>query len=212
MVIVDDHPAVRGGLVNLLSSTESFSVVGAAATARDGTTEIERHRPDAVLLDYHLPDEDGLSLCLRLERGPRRPRVVIYSAFADESLGLLAMIAGADGIASKAGPNEGLLTTVASVCAGERRFPPIPAQVLSAHGERLDPADVPIVGMLAHATPPAEVAQVLRVSEDWLTARRWAILRRLGARSRADRGLRRLDARAGARAARELPDPGRPAA
>src|SRR3954468_21238889 len=84
LVIVDDHPAVRAGLRGLLEDEPDLFVVATAATAREGFEAIADARPELALIDLHLPDDDGLSLCLRTRALARPPRVVIYSAFADK--------------------------------------------------------------------------------------------------------------------------------
>ena len=82
LVLVDDHPAVRAGLRGLLDDEEDLRVVATAATAREGFEAIADLQPELALVDHHLPDDDGLSLCLRTRALPAPPRVVVYSAFA----------------------------------------------------------------------------------------------------------------------------------
>ena len=84
LVIVDDHPAVRAGLRGLLEDEDDLRVAATAATAREGFEAIADARPAVALIDLHLPDDDGLSLCLRTRALPEPPRVVIYSAVADD--------------------------------------------------------------------------------------------------------------------------------
>lgn len=151
-----------------------------------------------MLLDYHLPDEDGLTLCLRLKASEAPPRVLIYSAFADDMLGLLAAVAGADGLISKGALADELCEALRAVARGESLIgPPSPATMESA-ASGLDPEDLPIIGMLIHGTPPAEIAETLGVADTWLTARRWAILERLTGGPSRRSGPRRAMAAAAA--------------
>jgi DNA-binding NarL/FixJ family response regulator len=187
-MIVDDHAAVRAGLAALVAPEPDLDVVALAADADTAVTCAEEHAPDLALIDFQLPDEDGLSLCLRLEGMAPRPRTVIYSAYADDLLAVLCAVAGADALVPKSADPGRLLDTIRAVAVGERARPrPTPA-ALNTVGASLDPNDLPVLGMLVHGTAPGEVADTLGMSPDWLLARRWAILRRLTPR-RARRGV-----------------------
>ena len=71
-----------------------FSVVRVEADAESARATAARDVPDGVLVDVQLPGEPGRGLCLRLDGADRRPRLVLYSAFADERLAVLAAVAG----------------------------------------------------------------------------------------------------------------------
>lgn len=191
VLVVDDHAAMRAGLGAVLEAEPGMVAVGAVATAREALEAVEQSPPDIALLDYHLPDEDGLSLCLRLKgkRGP--PRVVIYSAFADASLALAAVIAGADGIVSKSARPEELCEAIRNVAEGRAMMPALVPETMEESASRLDADDLPILGMLVHRTPADEIAAALGLTEAWLSARRWAMLGRLrgqaARRTRPDR-------------------------
>lgn len=182
LVLVDDHPAIRSGLSALLEAEGGFIVLAAVPSAREGLAAIERLRPDVALLDFHLPEGDGLSLCVRVRGLPKPPRVVVVSAFADETLALQAEVAGADGLAAKDSSARELCEAVRAVARGERRLPPVTRAVLEAQAGRLDPEDLPILAMLRARVPFDEIAATLRVEPAWLRTRRWAILGRLGVR------------------------------
>jgi DNA-binding NarL/FixJ family response regulator len=183
LVLVDDHPAIRAGLRGLLEGEDDLRVVATAATASEGYEAIADTRPALAVLDLHLPDDDGLSLCLRTRSLPAPPRVVIYSAFADAALAVRAAVAGADAVAPKATAPRTLLAVLRAVAAREPR-PALDPQALRAAGQRLEPTDLPILGMLAHGVGEAEVAATLRLGHEALEARRWAMLTRLGDGSR----------------------------
>ena len=194
LLIVDDHAAVRAGVVALVAHEPGLDVVASATDAEAALALAERHVPDLALIDFHLPGEDGLSLCLRLDGASPRPRLVVYSAFADDLLAVLAAVAGADALVPKAADPHQLLDVLLAVAAGQRRMPwPSPASLRTV-GAALEPADLSIVGMLVHGTPPREVAETLTVAPDWLLARRWAIVRRLSPR-RIRRSVLAADAR-----------------
>ncbi len=183
VIVVDDHPAIRRALGSVLEEQTGLMLAGTAANAADGLALAEGARPGVAVVDHHLPDEDGLLLCLRLQGLRIRPAVVVYSAFAGPALSLRGAIAGAAAVVDKAVDPADLCATVAAAGRGERALPVTPA-ALSGAGARLDAEDLPIVAMLAHGTPHDEIARTLRVTPEWLTARRWAMVTRLG-RSRS---------------------------
>ena len=174
LVIVDDHPAVRSGLRGLLDEAEGLRIVATAATAQEGFQAIADLRPGVALLDLHLPDDDGLSLCLRTRALPEPPRAVIYSAFADAGLGVRAAIAGAYAVLAKSASPRALT----AVLRGEQR----PRVQRRALGERLEPPELAILGMLAHGVAEDEVAATLGLSPEGARARRAQMLVRLDGR------------------------------
>jgi DNA-binding NarL/FixJ family response regulator len=179
VMVVDDHAAVREGIRAMLQSEPDLDPVATTATARDALALAQRARPDVIVLDYHLPDEDGLSLCLRVKATAPAPAALLYSAFADQHLVPLAVIAGADAVMSKAADPDALCDTVRALADGATRLPAIAPEAMESAAARLDSEDLPILGMLTHGTPPAEIATTLQMAEPWLATRRWAMLERL---------------------------------
>ncbi|MDA0163166.1 response regulator transcription factor [Solirubrobacter ginsenosidimutans] len=179
IVLVDDHPAVRAGLRGLVEDEDGLRVAATAATAREGFEAIADTQPEVALVDLHLPDDDGLSLCLRTRSLPSPPRVIIYSAFADAGLAVRGVIAGAEGVLPKATAPRLLLDALLFGAKTQ-----LDTRALRAIGERLDAADLPILGMLSHGVGPEEIAVTLGLEPEWLEARRWAMLSRLTASAR----------------------------
>ena len=179
VIVVDDHTAVREGVRAMLGGEPDLEPVAVAGTAADAVELAADERPDVILLDYHLPDDDGLSLCLYLKSREPAPAVLVYSAFADEHLVPLAVVAGADAVVAKSTHPDELCDTVRAVARGTACTPPMTQAAMEAAGARLDADDLPIFGMLAHRTPADEIAATLRMVPAALTARRWAMLEQL---------------------------------
>lgn len=184
IVLVDDHPAVRAGLRGLLDDDDDVRIVAAAATAAEGYEAVAAHRPEAVVVDHHLPDETGLTLCLRLQGLAVPPRVVVYSAFADDRLRVLGLIAGAVAVVPKTAPPDDVLAAVRGDDPTSLDGGQLTARALREVGTGLDPGDLAILGMLAHGVAPTEIAATLSIDEAWLTARRWAMLERVATPNR----------------------------
>ena len=179
VLVVDDHPAVRTGMQAMLERDPGIVVATTAATGGEAHTmwpALEGAPVDVALVDHHLPDEDGLSLCLWLTTRAPAPAVVIAAATADEALALPAAVAGASAVWSKTSDPSGLPGVLRAVAAGERDLPAVSPSVGAVQAARLAPEDLPILGMLRHGVAPGEIAATLRLDPTALSARRWAML------------------------------------
>jgi DNA-binding NarL/FixJ family response regulator len=161
VLVVDDHPAVRAGLLSLLRSEPGIVPVAAVGTAAEALAESERSWPDAALVDYELPDGDGLQLCCDLKAQPSAPAVILYSAYVRPRLVPAALVAGADAMLDKGSSSEQLFDVLRSVARGERDLPSAPAEVIERCVAELDPEDIPLFGMALSGTPVAEIAAVV---------------------------------------------------
>jgi DNA-binding NarL/FixJ family response regulator len=182
VLVVDDHAAIRTGLRVLLEGRLGIDRITAVADGETALAIARREPPDVAILDYHLPREDGLRLSLRLEEAAPGCRTAIYSGFVDDTMRVLAAVAGADLVVSKSSEPDEIAEAVRDLAAGQVVPRTITPAAMTAVSEAIDPDDLPILAMLMHDTPKAEIAETLDISERWLLARRWAILRRLSPR------------------------------
>lgn len=179
VAIIDDHHAVRLGLRTALLSEPGLEPVGSAANAGEAAVLMYRTRPDVVLLDYRLPDTDGLTLCRRLKSDVPAPAVVLYSAFADPSMTVPAIVAGADAIVHKGGQTRELFDAIRQAARGDKALPPVSEPLLEAAAQALDPEDLPLLGMLVNRTRPTDIAATMRLERADLDRRVARMLRRL---------------------------------
>jgi DNA-binding NarL/FixJ family response regulator len=101
VLVVDDHPVLRAGLEAVLRAEPGFVCVGTASDGHELLAGLRRTRPDVVLLDWRLGDEDGVSLCRSLRAEPAPPEVVLYTASAEGNLAAQASAAGAYAVIEK---------------------------------------------------------------------------------------------------------------
>ena len=116
VLIVDDHPVLRAGLESVLRSEPGFRCVG---TAADGTAMwrlLRRTRPEVVVLDHRLGDEDGVELCRALRAEPVAPAVLLYTADPSAELRASAVEAGASGLVDKAVAVDVLFDAIRVAC------------------------------------------------------------------------------------------------
>lgn len=181
IAVVDDHPAVRLGLMGALRTEPGFVPVGAAQTVEELDPLLYRVRSEVVLLDYHLPRRDGLSLCHRIKSDVPAPAVLLYSPYADTSMVVPATVAGADGIVHKSAPTRELFEAIRVVARGESALPAVSEDLLQVAGAVLDSEDLPILGMLVSRTPTRDITEVLGISPEALRGRIAGMLPRLRA-------------------------------
>ena len=179
VAIIDDHHAIRLGLRTALLSEPGLEPVGSAADAAEAAVLMYRTRPHVVLLDYQLPGTDGLTLCRRIKSDVPTPAVVLYSAFADPSMTVPAIVAGADAIVHKGGQTHDLFNAIRHTARGDKALPPVSEPLLEAAGQALEPGDLPLLGMLVNQTSPADIALTMRLDRQKLDRRIAGMLARL---------------------------------
>lgn len=181
VLIIDDHPAVRAGLLGLIRGEPGMSAT-AVQRGGDAVDRAERDEVDVALVDFDLPDTDGLSLCRQLKSVASPPGAIMYSAFAESGLAVGARIAGADALLDKATPTEHLLDTIRAVAGGRNMLPPPEPELVEASLARVEQSDLPILGMALDGTPAAEIAGVLKLDTEAVERRLGALLAQLRVR------------------------------
>jgi DNA-binding NarL/FixJ family response regulator len=113
VLIVDDHEMLAESLRRLLESRVDIDVVGVAGSASDGVDAAARLGPDVVLMDYELPDGDGVTAAAQIKRArPATQVLMLTGAGDDDDLARRALDAGCSGLLSKAGTVDELLAAV----------------------------------------------------------------------------------------------------
>ncbi len=179
LLVVDDHPAVRLGLLQLLDDQPDFVVVDVACSAEEARSLAEREPIDVAVVDYQLGSRTGLWLTRKLKELDPAPRVVMYSGYCDGPLAAACVVAGADGLISKGGVGAELCHAVRAVARGQSRLPLVPPTLAGAMRRRLGAQEQAIFGMLLAGIDPPEIATTLGISERALDTRRWAMLQKL---------------------------------
>jgi DNA-binding NarL/FixJ family response regulator len=179
LMVVDDHAAVRLGVVQLLEEQRDFSVEVVCIDAEGAVAQAELTGIDVAVVDYHLGGRNGLWVSRRLKQLAEPPRVIIYSAFANDHLATCCVIAGVDGLLNKGGLGSELCDAVRSVRRGRRLFPKVSQPMADMLRRRLDDTEQPIFGMLLAGIPRPEIRQTLGISARELASREGAMLRKL---------------------------------
>jgi two-component system nitrate/nitrite response regulator NarL len=124
VVVADDHPLYREGVVRALNASGQFEIVAEAGDGRAALAAIQEHKPDVALLDYKLPELDGVAVTHAVAREQLPTRVLLVSAFTDSGVVYKALETGAAGFISKEARREEIADAVLACARGENVVPP----------------------------------------------------------------------------------------
>lgn len=169
VLVADDHPVVRGGIVALLLTAADVEVVGEAADGLEAVELASRLSPDLVLMDLRMPGIDGDQATARILAAQPGIRVVILTTYETDASILTAIEAGASGYLLKAAPQEELLAGIRSVSRGEVALAPSIAAMLvkrvKAPAVSLSPRETEVLRLVAAGNSNPSIATALFVSE-----------------------------------------------
>jgi two-component system, NarL family, nitrate/nitrite response regulator NarL len=124
VVVMDDHPFYRDGLSRGLTLDGRIKVVGEAGGGREGLEIIANSDPDVALVDYQMPDMDGVAVVHALKRDGARTRALLVSAVTDGAVVFQALEEGAAGYIAKDASRAEIISAVMTVARGGTVVPP----------------------------------------------------------------------------------------
>lgn len=153
VLVVDDHPLLRRGLIALLGTQPQLRVVGEAADAGEAQRRAAELQPDVILLDNHLPGVRGVDALPGLREAAREARVLMLTVSEDEQDLAAALRGGARGYLLKTEDSDALVASIVRVMRGESPVSPQMTDKLVAAFQAL-----PAGGVQADESPPADSA------------------------------------------------------
>lgn len=171
VLVADDHPVVRAGVVALLDGAAGVEVVGAVASGEEAVATAERLRPDVVLMDLRMPGIGGVAATAAITAAAPETRVVVLTTYEEDEAILEAIGAGARGYLVKAAPEEEILAGLRSVAAGATVLAPPIAAALARGVQRerlaprLSPRELEVLALVATGASNGEAAAALHLSE-----------------------------------------------
>lgn len=188
VVIADDHPLARDGIVAILSHEDDITIAGEAASGPELVTLARRARPDVVLTDLRMPGGDGVAAisAIRAE-SPTTPRILVLTTYDSDRDIRAALTAGADGYLLKDTPRAELIRAVRDLAVGR---PVLAAAALQAmargsHDATLTRRELDVVRELAAGGTNREAAERLHVSETTFKTHLARVYDKLGVSDRA---------------------------
>jgi two-component system, NarL family, response regulator LiaR len=211
ILVVDDHPVVRDGLVIMLGTQPDFKVVGEASNGIEALRFITEMTVDVLLLDLEMPQMDGLETLRKLREVHPDVNVLVFTAYDTDERIVGAVKAGAKGYLLKGAPREDIFNAIRVVSQGGSLLQPIIASKLMQHishketdkqVETLTEREMEVLRLLADGNANKEIAASLFITERTVKFHVSSILGKLGADNRtevvriaAQRGLVNFDSK-----------------
>ncbi|GAB3605220.1 response regulator transcription factor [Conyzicola nivalis] len=169
VLVADDHPVVRGGIVALLAAADDIEVVGEASNGREAVDLALALTPELVLMDLRMPELDGDEATALILQASPAIRVVVLTTYETDASILTAIEAGASGYLLKAAPQEEILAGIRSVARGEVALAPSIAAMLvgrvKTRAITLSPRETEVLGLVAQGLSNPAIAKKLFLGE-----------------------------------------------
>jgi DNA-binding NarL/FixJ family response regulator len=196
ILIADDHPIVRDGLIAILSTQADFQVIGEAATGRETVARALELQPDVLLLDLEMPDMDGVHALESIRRQFQGVQAIVLTAFDTDERILSALKSGARGYLLKGAPRQEIFHAIRTVSQGGTLLQPLVTARLLNHlrsevapqpvVDPLTPREREVLLLVAQGQSNKQIAAGLGITERTVKFHVSRILSKLAAANRAE--------------------------
>jgi DNA-binding NarL/FixJ family response regulator len=186
ILLVDDHPLLRMGIVALAADEADMHFVAEASNGSEAVDLYRRHRPDVTLMDLQMPEMNGIDAMLAIRDEFPDARFIVLTTYTGDVQVMRALRAGARAYLLKSLLRKELLETIRSVHAGHKRIPPEIASQLADHAadDALTSREIDVLRLIATGLANKIVADKLDITEETVKGHVKNILSKLGANDR----------------------------
>ncbi|MGL3149314.1 response regulator [Microbacterium sp. A82] len=191
VLVADDHPIVRSGIVGLLSLDDGLEVVGEASDGVEVVELARTLRPDVVLIDLRMPRLSGAEATAKLAEELPEVRVLVLTTYESDDDILGAIEAGASGYLLKAAPHEEIVAGIRSVAEGHTVLAPSIAATLvtrmrmaSEDRPQLSPREIDVLRLVAAGGSNPAIAKSLFIGEATVKTHLLHVFEKLGVSDR----------------------------
>ena len=170
LLISDDHPVVRAGIVGMLSGEKDFEVLGEAENGSEAVALADRLKPDVVLMDLRMPQMDGVEAISRIKERHPGMNILVLTTYESDADVLRALERGATGYMLKDAPREDLFEAIRATAQGKSPLSPDVAarlvqRVREPVEELLSTREIEILELIAGGASNKEIAKQLWISD-----------------------------------------------
>jgi two-component system, NarL family, response regulator len=202
VIVADDHPVVRMGLVTLINAQEDMKIVAEAQNGKEAVDLYKTHAPDVLLIDLRMPVMSGVDATVAIRKEFPDSRIIVLTTYdADEDI-VRTLGAGAKGYLLKDAVGPEMLEAIRAVHAGQRRVAAAVGARLAERvtGSELTVRELEVLRLLARGGTNKDLAKSLSISEGTVKGHVNNILSKLGVTDRTmavttalQRGIIHLD-------------------
>lgn len=196
ILLVDDHAIVRYGIRSLIERNLGFEVCGEAGTLAEAYEKVRALKPNIVLLDIKLPDGDGANGCREIKKISPESKVIILTAFAEDSILIEAIRSGIDGYLLKNIDSKTIISSLSDVAKGLSILDPaVLGKVMSAVKrkedtlEQLTSQECTILDLISLGKTNKEIGQELFVAEKTIRNYVSKIMRKVNVNNRTEAAM-----------------------
>lgn len=195
VLVADDHPAIRHGMVDVVNARPGLKVVAEAGSAEEVLAAAREHALDLAVLDLGMPGATGTSLVRALREAYPKLGILVFSQHREEDVGIACLKAGANGYLNKSAAVEEIGVALTTVAQGRRYLSPALAELLVAGApqpgdrpphEMLSAREREVLHGLAHGRRLAEIAETLGINVKTVHTYRTRVLNKLGVRTNVE--------------------------
>ena len=195
LIIVDDHDAIRRGVRTLIESRPNFQVVGEASNGREAIELAIATRPDIAILDYSLPELNGLDLAYQLKKQSPHIEILIYTMHDREDVIIEILRAGVRGFVLKSDTERHLVAALDALAIRRPYFSGAVSETLiekflgskpQAGSTNLTSREREVVQLIAEGHINKEIARLLNISVKTVETHRASAMHKLRLRTTAD--------------------------
>jgi len=195
ILLADDHAVVRDGLKALLQQHQDLDVVGEASTGTGAVRQTADLKPDVVVMDIAMPDQNGIDAASEIRRAHPDTQIVMLSVHATSEHVFRALKAGATGYVLKESAGQEVVDAVNAVFAGRRYFSPLVRQMIESGAvgsavepdrdsrspiERLSPREREVLQLVVEGWSSADIGLRLGLSPKTVETYRSRVMVKLG--------------------------------
>lgn len=186
VLIADDHPVMRDGIVAAIESGADMQVIGQAPDGAEAIVRFRQLQPDIALIDLQMPGVDGLQAIEAICGEFPAARILVLTSYPGDARVKRALTLGACGYLLKTATREEILAAIRSVMEGRRVVDSEVAGEIASHAwsEMLSDRELSVLRLVATGNTNKRIADILCISEDTVKARLKNIMTKLGATDR----------------------------